>query len=591
MITIQRLIRPNQIENAGILLHEIYIEQMNWKFNPDNPSKIHIRTNDNKKILTDRFTNKAIWFGAFDKNILVGCIRLCGIDENGQLEVESYPSSKPIHDDIPDKTKKTVFEITKLATKRSYAGKGIVKKLFLACFKHCQENHASVIACTHNGYLKSLFKKIEFPLIKEQIFKYEEQDSYPVNFYVADYEKFEISTVTKNLEYLENDISNNASKIFKALETVEPILPTPFYWMDINGTVLGINELCLKAIGSSRDIIGKKPYDFYKKEIADHILKHNAQVIQSGEILSQEEWIEDITTKKMKCFSSIKAPLYDDEGRIIGIVGTSVEITAEKESEQLRLETKLNEEKTKTATMLAASIAHELRTPLAMINILAGETDELMKPLVKTYKNTKHENLTESHLGPRQLENALTIAEQLRKTAYSANIFINMMLMQVNLEQTKATELFKLSMKKSISEAITAYPFKGKDIIRLEWNKTENPDFDFMGEQTLFNHILFNLFKNAIYHISSTENGIIKIWLETGKKHNYLHFMDTGTGISEEVLPHIFEKFYTKTKHGNGVGLALCKMIINEFGGEISCTSIIKEHTHFTLKFPAIKEK
>lgn len=99
-------------------------------------------------------------------------------------------------------------------------------------------------------------------------------------------------------------------------------------------------------MGITRDmVIGKSPYDFYPKEIAEHILKHNEKVMNSGEVLSQDESIHNFTTGAVVNAMSIKAPLYDEDGNVIGIIGTSIDITAEKEAERLRLENQIQQAK------------------------------------------------------------------------------------------------------------------------------------------------------------------------------------------------------------------------------------------------------
>jgi signal transduction histidine kinase len=148
-------------------------------------------------------------------------------------------------------------------------------------------------------------------------------------------------------------------------------------------------------------------------------------------------------------------------------------------------------------------------------------------------------------------------------------------------------------MHAAIEESLLTYPLDTSESALIHWDAVSNQvqDFMFMGDQTLFNHIFFNLLKNALHYVKSADRGEIKIWLATEGKHNFLHFMDTGTGISTASLPHIFDAFYTKTTHGTGVGLALCKVIMQEFGGEISCQSIEGQYTHFILKFPPLQKE
>ncbi len=370
---------------------------------------------------------------------------------------------------------------------------------------------------------------------------------------------------------------------------LDPILfhvPCPIFWKGLDGAFLGCNKLFLAISGFSDqdELIGKKDPELPWKQYSNEYAKDDQYVISTGKTITRTENIP--IEGRIISSETTKSPLIQN-GKIIGVVGICLDITDRKEAEQLRIE--VSEQKSKVASMLAAGIAHELRTPLAAINMLAGEADDIMGKLVNTYKKAAAQDLAEGNLQPRQLENAMTIGHELRRTAQSANIFINMMLMKVNLEQPKSAKLTELSARKAVNEAVSLYPLRGGDIILLEWNANENEDFHFVGDATLFNHILFNLFKNALHHLKAAQKGKITIWLESGKKHNFLHFKDTGPGIPTEIMPHIFDVFYSKTAHGTGVGLALCKMIMTEFGGKISCDSILGEYTHFTLEFPKLR--
>ena len=114
-------------------------------------------------------------------------------------------------------------------------------------------------------------------------------------------------------------------------------------------------------------------------------------------------------------------------------------------------------------------------------------------------------------------------------------------------------------------------------------------DFKFMGDELLMIHIIFNLLKNALYYIADASKGKISIILERGEEVNKLYFKDTGTGISQEILPHIFDHFFSKTENGTGIGLSFCKMAMERINGEISCFSKEGEFTEFLLTFPILK--
>lgn len=118
--------------------------------------------------------------------------------------------------------------------------------------------------------------------------------------------------------------------IFTYLDMIAPVLPFPIYWGNLETLkVLGANEACLKAMGAKNpeEVIGKTPYQYYPKELADRIVLHAKEVAKAKKALTQEDVIRDISQGVIRYYNAIRAPLFDN---VIGIVGTSIEITAEK---------------------------------------------------------------------------------------------------------------------------------------------------------------------------------------------------------------------------------------------------------------------
>lgn len=337
-ITVCILENDDLIEDALALLYESYIKHSNWKFNPNNPSGIRVEQKNGRWLLVDRFTQLATWLGAFDGDKLIGCARLCGMDEDGKFEIERYPNSLVIQSYL-EQSRKNCREMGKVAVSPDYKMASVLKQLYLAAFEYCQKNRYSVYGGVGSPYIKTLLRRGGlYPKI-EDAFKYEDTDDKPVSFYFIDYKLKEYDNVIRNFK---NSVSiiNKGTKynVFEALEIVAPILPAPIYWHDRKGVVLGINDICLEGMGTTREnIIGKTPYDFHTKEIADRIFEHNEKIMTTEQAQSQEEIFTNFTTGKLVYALAVKAPLYDEQGNVVGIVGTSVDITAEKEAEQLRL--------------------------------------------------------------------------------------------------------------------------------------------------------------------------------------------------------------------------------------------------------------
>lgn len=193
MITVKVLDNKKQIDEACALLYDSYVESIRWNFSPSNPSNIKIEVKNGHKILTDRFTGIAKWFGAFDGKKLVGCFRLCGIDKNNAFEIEKYPIGNISKYLQVDRCKSV--DINRIAVNPQYIKYGITKRLFLKAFEYCRDNEYSIFACTHNKHLINLFKKINYPLKQEKAFKYELLDEESVNFYYAIYQMGELSKI------------------------------------------------------------------------------------------------------------------------------------------------------------------------------------------------------------------------------------------------------------------------------------------------------------------------------------------------------------------------------------------------------------
>lgn len=240
----------------------------------------------------------------------------------------------------------------------------------------------------------------------------------------------------------------------------------------------------------------------------------------------------------------------------------------------------------KAMKLVGASIAHELRTPLATIRSGVTGTKKYLPQFIEAYQLAKQANLPISEIQPRHIELLMTVMDDIEAETYSANTIINMLLVKINDNHTlPPEELEAFAIADCIDEAIRRYPFKPSSLAeKIHW-RTDN-NFMLRGSRLFIIHILFNLIKNALYYLAASRKGEVQIWLERGSKYHYCHFKDTGSGISKEILPHIFDRFYSQTHNGTGIGLAFCKMAMESMGGKIQCKSVQGEYTHFILAFP-----
>jgi PAS domain S-box-containing protein len=372
-------------------------------------------------------------------------------------------------------------------------------------------------------------------------------------------------------------------------ENILAVLPFHVYWLDRSNRYLGCNDNQAKSAGlkSRFDIVGLRNGDLPNHRDYPQLCKMldetNEKIMSSGEPLSLEEPVEGEGKKRI--FLTRKIPMRDEFGAVIGLIGISIDITSDKELQDLKLKVMTTEEGVKTARLLAQIMAHELRTPFSAMDFMMETLRQYLDPMLEKSKEL-------GIVPERAVRSLALIPGRMSKILYSSNRFIDMMLMMGTIDTLKA-ELSPLSMKAVVEYALKSYPFMDGDEQLLVLDLSN--DFTLSGDMKLLEHVMFNLLKNALYYVKAAGKGKIEIWLEPTKAKdnptafNLLHFKDTGKGIANDVLPYIFEPFFSKTRHGTGVGLAFCRRVMQEHHGLIHCESIEGEFAHFVLSFPNLK--
>ncbi len=131
-------------------------------------------------------------------------------------------------------------------------------------------------------------------------------------------------------------------------------------------------------------------------------------------------------------------------------------------------------------------------------------------------------------------------------------------------------------------------------LLEAQWNdKNINLDLDlepvvFYGNEDLLMQVWLNLLGNAIKF--TDRGGGIAVHLSTTGHAVTVTITDSGIGMTEEVMKHIFVKFYqgdkSRSAEGNGLGLPLVRRIVELCGGEVSVESKVGEGSVFVVTFP-----
>ncbi|MBS7807105.1 HAMP domain-containing sensor histidine kinase [Variovorax sp. PCZ-1] len=238
----------------------------------------------------------------------------------------------------------------------------------------------------------------------------------------------------------------------------------------------------------------------------------------------------------------------------------------------------------------AATIAHELRTPLATIRMQASHAAAQLPHLMHELQQSQTQqarlgasNANEAGMAShRALE---TMCEKIVQQVDRTNKVIDLILASARMEHIDTSEFKPQSMMVCVQEAVDGYPLLPSE--RKKLHVTVKQDFSFLGSQALMIFVLSNMIKNSLYAMKAAEKGELYIQVEHEAQTGLLTVTDTASGIPKAVIKRIFDTYYsTKQSAGAGVGLAFCQRVIKACGGQIRCDSVEGEYTTFTVSIP-----
>jgi two-component system sensor histidine kinase ResE len=250
------------------------------------------------------------------------------------------------------------------------------------------------------------------------------------------------------------------------------------------------------------------------------------------------------------------SPLYSNQF-IRGAVAVVRNMTEERKLDKLRKD-------------FIANVSHELRTPISMLQGYSeaivddvAETEEEKKEMAKVIYD---ESLRMGRLVNELLDLARMETGHIQLTIEEVNLasFINRIIRKF---QGIAKEN-EINISANISEEVTHFSF---DPDRIE-------------------QVLTNLIDNAIRH--TPKGGYVLVSIVRDEKGIHMEVKDSGSGIPEEDLPFVFERFYkadkarTRGRSGTGLGLAIAKNIIDAHRGQISVQSKLGQGTTFSFFLP-----
>ncbi|MDZ4677793.1 MAG: ATP-binding protein [Oligoflexia bacterium] len=340
-----------------------------------------------------------------------------------------------------------------------------------------------------------------------------------------------------------------------------------------NSKLLWANQTFCEYYGMSNEQLkGIVDAPFSEPDHTLQYVKDDAYVFNTGKILDIPQ--EPITRHdgEIRICHTVKSPIFDSEGKVIMTVGISRDIT-----DMVKTKATIEHERgrqiysAKMATLgeMAGDIAHEINTPLAIIDILAGQINELLsKSEVKI---------------PKVIENCVKIEKTVKRIAKIISGLKNFSREGLN------DPAIKILLKELIEEtmAFSKEKFTSTDIeISLNF---DDESLDLECNPTQISQVLLNIFCNARDAIISQQG---QKWIHVSAKRTSdnqieISVTDSGLGITKNLEAKIFSPFFTTKEvgKGTGLGLSISKGIIEAHHGTLFLDTSSK-NTCFVIRLP-----
>lgn len=226
------------------------------------------------------------------------------------------------------------------------------------------------------------------------------------------------------------------------------------------------------------------------------------------------------------------------------------------------------------------NMVHSTQTLLAQFSIGSETLEQSMPTLTNAYQIAIQTNPEIGKISRKRLALLKSIPKIMQRNTVRLQTNVEMMLGKIGLSSgVSATE--SVLVQQSVSAALETFnsPVKWQPIGKLF----------FSGNIDFFELMLLELLKNASEAIQAAGRGVISIQLNQETRE--LCVEDTVGGVSAYHTDKIFEQHFTTKATGTGLGLCICKQVLNEWGGDLRCVSQEGVLTRFIIQLPALKTK
>ena len=386
------------------------------------------------------------------------------------------------------------------------------------------------------------------------------------------------------LQERESDLRQSHARLRQVINLV----PHMIFAKDHKGRLILVNQAMADAVGSSAEsMLGTLAAKWFPRELHEVMERSDQEVIETGRPHFSEETFVNHSGEVIN-LQTTKIPYVQSGSQKNAILRISIDVTRAKKAEQAllnsrdeldrRVQEKTSElaqararmdrqEKLALIGRISGNIAHELRNPLSavrqsvyLIQILMdeGQDDQASSQLIQKHLAMIASEIESSNLVISNLLGATRVEKQRKK------------------EKVDLADVLKLSTSRVWVE---------------EWGRL---NFEFSSEAThvwgdylQLRQVFVNLLDNAKAAVANVEDAAVWITIAHEGDFAKVQITDNGHGMNEEALSRLFEPLFTTNPNGSGLGLSICREIVEDrHGGTIEFESTEGAGTQVDVSLP-----
>jgi PAS domain S-box-containing protein len=379
----------------------------------------------------------------------------------------------------------------------------------------------------------------------------------------------QIADVRRRIETLYETLRESR----QLLETVLENTAANIYAKRIDGRYIYLNhEMEVTHDVTREQALGRTDLELFPREMAEQNRTNDLAAMMTGKLTEVEERVMGPSGERL--FLAKKVPLISSSGKVEGMCGISTDITDLRRTELALREAVITLEserdnKLMNIEVVTASIAHEVRQPLAAIAANGGAALQFLQRAL-------------------DLDRVREILNQMMDDCNRVSeVFDTIRALFRRVDQKREPTVVNeivVDVLQSMREELKDHGVTTETELAPELQLVD-------GHRNQLRQVIFNLIHNAIESMDNTLDGsrVLRVITKSQDPDALIVAVeDSGPGINPKGLNSIFDPFITTKPDGMGLGLAICRMIVERHDGKLTALSDGKNGARFQLVLPVI---